>query len=285
MSEESHTALQALPTSGGTGTGAPGRTSHLISRSVPAVLKVLAILETLAESRNGLTLNEISQRCSVPKSSVHCILLTLERGDYVRRNPLSHRYRPARKLVSLANTALANLDVSERAQAVLRRLALHTGLVAHLGILDNLDVVLVARSPCPSQVREIPSWLGMRMSIHSTALGKALIAHWTRPELDRLYKERGLPRHNENTICSRASLLEELESVRRSRYAIEDEEDALSIRCVAAPVFGRTGAVEAAIGVGGTSEEVTADNLQSLAPQVMRAADTLTRELAQQMIL
>lgn len=250
------------------------------TQSVPAVQKLLVILEVLARSQHGLTLRELAAICGLPKSSVHCIILTLQRCGYLHRNPRTSRYLFGRKLLMLANHALSGLELREYAEPHLRALARRTKLPVHLGIVEFDEAVIVAKMDLHPQASRIGSWVGKRMELHCTALGKALIAHWNDSEIMRLARERTLARHNDNTIWTVKKLGEELASVRRLGYAVDDEEDVLGFRCIGAPVYDAAGQVAAAMSVSGTTADITAENVVSLAAEVLTEAAALSQSLA-----
>ena len=256
------------------GTATPG------THSVPAVEKVFAILEVLADSQTGLTLRELASRCAIPKSSVHGIVVTLQRCGYLHRNRNNSRYLFARKLIRLANDALSGMELRDLALPHMRKLVRQVQLPASLGILEFHEAVIVAKLEPTMSCLPIGSWVGKRMDPHCTGLGKALLAHLPGAELERLVRERTLPRHNDNTISSFKRLKEELNIVRRLGYAIDDEEDILGCRGVAAPVRDREGIVVAALSISGTTTQVTSENVHSLAKELLQAASGLSRELA-----
>jgi len=106
--------------------------------------------------------------------------------------------------------------------------------------------VLIAKAEPPGLLR-VASWIGRRMDVHCTGVGKALIAFLPEEELDYLIREHGLLRHNEKTNTSSRRLREEFSKVRRLGYAFDDEEDEIGLRCIGAPVFGQAGKVVASV--------------------------------------
>ena len=250
------------------------------THSVPAVEKAFLILEVLARSHSGLTLRELAQLCGLPKSSVHGILVTLQRCGYLYRNQRTSRYLFARKLLTLANNAISGLELREQAVPYMRILARRTQLPVHLGIVEFDEAVIVAKLESLLKPWPIASWVGKRMELHCTGLGKALIAHWTDSQLERLAQERTLSRHNENTISSLRLLKEDLQKVRRLGYAVDDEEHVLGCRCVAAPLYDSRGEVIAAISVSGSTVEITSDHLPGLAAEVLSVSLEFTRTAA-----
>lgn len=252
--------------------------TELKTPSVPALERALAVLELLAGSRAGLTLPEISRRLRLPKSSVHCLLVTLERRGYLHRNERTMRYLFGAKLFSLANMALSGLELREIAAPFLRALSEETRLTVHLAILERSEAVLIDKVEPPGQYR-LATWLGKRMDVHCTGVGKALIAYLPDEELSRLVRDRGLPRHNENSIVSLRKLKEELARVRRMGFSTDDEEDEIGLRCIGAPIFDQTGKVVAALSLSGTVSQVREDNSAALAEAAKQAASSISRAL------
>ncbi|MEX2263384.1 MAG: IclR family transcriptional regulator [Bryobacteraceae bacterium] len=203
--------------------GTPGKAS------VPAIERAFVILELLAHSRAGLTLRDVVRATSLPKSSVYCILTTLQRHGYLHRNERTSRYLFGLKLFSLANSALSGLPLREQAEPFLRSLMMQTRLTVHMGIKEREEVVLVAKTEPPG-ISRLATWIGKRMEVHCTALGKALLAFLPEEEVDRVLQAHNLPRHNENTISSVRRLKEDLARVRTRGYAIDDEEDEIGLR-------------------------------------------------------
>lgn len=247
------------------------------TRSVPVLLRALTILESLANSSNGLTLAEVGRRLHMPKSTAHCILLTLLRQGYVSKSERTRRYVLGQKVFSLASHALAGQRVREAAMSHLRRLMLSTKLTVHMGVLDGSEAILVAKVDPPG-VTGLATWLGRRMEVHCTGLGKALIAHLPPEELRGLLRTRTFPRHNENTIVSEKRLMQELETVRANGYAIDDEEDEVGYRCIGVPIL-EDGHIAAAISVAGTIDQVTSQNTKELVRHLTRTAEAIQNAL------
>lgn len=247
--------------------------------SVPALERTLAILELLAGSRAGLTLPEIAKELQLPKSSVHCLLITLERHRYLNRNERTSRYMFGSKLFGLGNKSLSGLRVRQVAAPHMHALMERVGLTVHLAVLEGYEVVLVEKTEPPGMYK-LATWLGKRMDVHCTSLGKALIAHLPDEVLNQLVRERGLPRHNDNTIGSLKKLKEELQRTREAGYSVDDEEDEIGYRCIGAPIFDEVGQVTAALSISGTILQVREDNSPALATEVRRSAAAISASLA-----
>jgi DNA-binding IclR family transcriptional regulator len=247
----------------------------LKTRSVPALDRALNALELLAASKHGLTLPELSAALKAPKSSAHSLLLTLERRGYLHRNLKTNRYLFGLQLFSLANMALAALDLREKAAPFLRALMSRSRLTAHLALLEHNEAVLIDKAEPPG-VYKLATWLGKRMELHCTGVGKAMMAHLTDEELDAVLRLRGLPRHNDNTIASSRRLREEMARIKRLGYAIDDEEDEIGYRCIGAAIFDRAGKVIGGVSVSGDIEHVTSERVGVIAEHVKQCAASVS---------
>lgn len=243
-----------------------------------AVDRALSMLEALADSAQGLTNSELSRRLAIPKSSASYLLRALERRGYVRRDPESGRYRPGLKVLSLNREVLTGLGIRDAAQPILRQLVERIGLTAHLAVLDQDQAVYIEKVDAPGFIK-MDTWVGRRMDLHSTSVGKSLIAHRPAAEVESLFRERGLRKRTAKTITSLPRLLKELEKVRAQGYAVDDEENNLGARCVGAPVMGSDRQVQAAVGVSGTTGQVNRETLPRIAELVQEAARKISKQL------
>jgi DNA-binding IclR family transcriptional regulator len=241
------------------------------TKSVPGVDRAFLILELLAASKRGLSATELVEKTGLPRSSVHCLTLTLERRGYLYRSAGTGRYLLGLKLFGLANYANGGLELRERAAPELASLMHQTRLTVHLAVLENNEPVLVSKIDSPGVIR-LATWAGKRMEFHCTAVGKAMAAFLPEDTVLRMVAARGLTRHNENTILCERSLLEELRAVRTQGYAVDDEEEEIGLRCIGAPVFDASGAVVAAISIAGASAQIHAENVAAYAAKVRNSA-------------
>jgi len=247
--------------------------------AVPALERGLRILELLPRSREGLTLSQMARYLHLPKSSVHCLLSTLEAAGYVYRNSQTSKYSVSLRICALAQLALNGIGLREQAKPCLRRLAERTGMTVHLGVMERGSCILIDKVSLQDGNR-VATWIGKQLDFHCTALGKALAAHVPENRLDALVREQGMLRHNDNTICSMKRLKQELAIVRQRGYSMDDEEEEINVRCIGAPVLDREGRAIAAISIVGTTVQVHETNLDKLAHEVIGAAQELSRVLS-----
>ncbi len=246
------------------------------TRSVPALERGLQILEYLAQSRRGVTLSQLTQKLQLPRSTCHAILLTYQRCGYVQRDDKTGRYCLGFRLHVLANMALNGMSLRGHAAPLLSQLMQDTGLTVHLAVMEEGEVILIDRIEPPGSLR-VATWVGKRMGLHCTALGKSFIAHLPSTELEPLLHKQGLIRYNENTITSTRKLRVVCDQVRQTGYAVDDEEEEIGIRCIAAPVRNDKGDVVAAISISGTKAQL--EDISTKAAHVKGIATALSRHL------
>lgn len=243
-----------------------------------AVERALNILEAAAHRRDGLTNSEISRKLGIPKSSASYILRTLERRGYLRRDIESGRYRLGLKILSLGGDAQANLDIADVALPFMRALEEKIHMTVHLAVLDQGEAVYIEKVEAPGFFK-VNTWVGRRMFLHSTSVGKCLLAWLPKHEVEALVRQQGLKKRTPKTIITMSKLLADLEQVKLEGYAVDDEENSLGARCLGAPVFDVTGNVVAALGASGTLSQVDEASMPRLAEAVKEAARRISRQL------
>jgi IclR family KDG regulon transcriptional repressor len=251
--------------------------------SVSSVRRALSILELVANSRDGLGVSAIGRKIHAPKSTAHTILLTLERSNFLQHNDRTGKYTLGPKFYVLGDRLLADSGPREHARPFLLDLVAKTELTAHLAILDGDQVVYVEKIDSPGFVR-MNTWVGRRIDARCTALGKALIAHLTPDRFGEMFRSDAMARRTRRSITSKEALKREMSRIRDRGYAIDDEECGLGVRCVAAPIFDRNGQAVIAIGMTGTTSQVTRTNLESLGTLARHAARKISRNLGHQPI-
>jgi DNA-binding IclR family transcriptional regulator len=243
-----------------------------------AVERALAILEAVAREPEGLSNADISRKLQIPKSSASYILRTLEAKGYLNRERDSGRYRVGLKILSLSRGALSGIDVREVALPIMRNLVEKTGLTCHLAILDGPEAVYIEKVEPPGFIR-MDTWVGRRMRVHATSVGKALVAYIPQDKLEKIVAESAMEKRTAKTITTLPRLLKELEKVRTQGYAVDDEENNLGARCVGAPVFNQQGAIEASVGLSGTTNQVNSQTM----PRILDALKDAARHVSMQL--
>jgi IclR family transcriptional regulator, KDG regulon repressor len=250
----------------------------LDSSPATAVERALNILEAAAKRRDGLTNSEISRKLGIPKSSASYILRTLERRGYLRRDVESGRYRLGLKILSLGGDAQANLDIADVALPFMRALVEKIHMTVHLAVLDQGEAVYIEKVEAPGFFK-VNTWVGRRMFLHSTSVGKCLLAWLPKQEVEGLVKQQGLKKRTPKTITTMTKLFADLEHTKNEGYAVDDEENSLGARCLGAPVFDVAGNVVAALGASGTLTQVDEASMPRIAEALKETARRISRQM------
>jgi DNA-binding IclR family transcriptional regulator len=248
--------------------------------SVPTPAKNLAkglgILNLIATRTDGLTLTEVSRLSGVPKATAHRLINVLLEYGMVRASS-EDKYLAGPQCLVLGNLFLSGLSLRQEAQDLLRKLSQQTLETCHLGIKDGTQIVYIEKVESPHPVR-MYSRVGATNPVHSTALGRAILAYCDEEAVEAVISS-GLERRTPNTITEPERFRANLVEVKRRGYAVDDIENEVGIRCVAAPVFDHTGEVVAGISVSGPEQRVSADRLNDLGVKVAASAFDLSKRL------
>lgn len=255
------------------------------SNLVQTIERVSSILDTLGQNPNGMSLRELSSKINLPKGTIHRLLSSLSYFGYVRQDPKTRNYFLGLKLVELGNLLLSQLDLRKEAEPFLRDLADRTKETVHMVFLDRDEIVYIEKVELdhnPSGLK-MASRIGLRNPAHSCAVGKVLLSYLPEEELDRIIREKGLPKRTENTITDPQVLKAHLKTIRAQGYAVDDEENERGIRCVAAPIFNESGKPVAAISISGPAFRITKKVIQeTLRKEVMETALKISKRLGYQ---
>lgn len=248
-------------------------------KTANAVERTFSILELVAESQNGLSNSDISRRLKLPKSSASYILRVMEKRGYLIRAD-GGKYRLGLKLMSLSRGQLAHSDVREIAKPILVQFLRKSRMSeVHLAVLDNGRAVYIEKVEAENSFIKMDIWVGHRLPVHTTAIGKVLVANLSDAEIEKILTLRGMEKKTRKSITSRAKFLQEIGKVRQIGAAIDNEENSLNVRCLAAPIYDANGALVAALGTSSTILELSETNLPKVLAFVKEAARKVSEKL------
>ncbi|MGG0737283.1 IclR family transcriptional regulator [Niallia taxi] len=245
---------------------------------IQSVQRALRILDLFNEHTPELKITEISERLDLHKSTVHSLLKTLIEERYISQNTENGKYRLGLKLVERGNVVVNTLDIRQVARKHLLDLSIETGQTAHLGILDGQYSVYIDKVEGTKAVIRY-SQIGRRIPLHSTALGKTLLAYQSSDEIIRLLNSYEYTKPTENTITKEADLLEELKVVRLQYYAVDDQENEQGVRCIAVPIFNHENKVIAGISISTLTARVKDSELDNFIVLLKKSGQELSKQL------
>lgn len=244
-----------------------------------SLVRGLNVLRCFSPATPTLSLQEIADQLDIPKGSAFRMVATLETLGYLRQDLETKRYRVDIGVLELGFACLSGLGYPDVAIPHLQNLANDTHESASMAVLDDLDIVYIARASI-RRVMSINLAIGSRLPAHSTSMGKVLLAYLDGEKLDDRLERMNLVQHTPHTIGEVEQLREHLQHVRETGYAINDQELEIGLRSVAAPVRDRKGHVVAAINVSTVaarqSESVLKDKI---VPELLRCATDISADL------
>ncbi|MFL6559195.1 MAG: IclR family transcriptional regulator [Bacillus sp. (in: firmicutes)] len=215
---------------------------------IQSVERALKILDLFDEHKSELKITEISEKMGLHKSTVHSLLKTLQLYSYIDQNPEDGKYRLGLKLAERGNVVINNMDIRKTARKYLLDLSAKTGQTVHVGILDGREGVYIDKVEGEQSIIRY-SRIGRRLPLHSTAIGKVLLAYQQPNEIELLLKDYQYQYQTANTIINESFFRNEIEKVKQQGYAVDDQENEQGVRCAAVPIFNGKGQVLAAISI------------------------------------
>lgn len=245
--------------------------------SIAVLDRALDVLEALAEGNEPLGVTEIARRVGATKSAAYRILANLERRGYVGKDATTARYSLGIRLAFLGHRSLGSFDVRQVARPVIEDLARQFQETVNLGVVDGDEIVYIDMIESNYGLR-MAARVGARDAVHSTALGKAIMA-FLPPRLLKPRLQRPLMPRTERTITDPRTLEAELAKVRGVGVAEDRGENEIGARCIAAPIFDHASNVIAAVSVSSPASRLDDERAYRVAVATRAAADEITRRL------
>lgn len=215
----------------------------------------------LSQSTSDMGVTELSRALGVQKSTVHSILQTLLARGFVEQNE-NGRYSLGIKLLQLGNICAERLDIRKAAKPIMTELAQETGEIALLAVLSRDELIIIEKVEPERPFLIIPR-LDFTIAVHSTAVGKMLLAYETDYIVDKIVA-RGLRSYTPFTITDISKLHQELAKVRYQGYSIGCNETIEGVTCLAVPVYDSVGKVVAALSISSSSSSTAPDRYEEV---------------------
>jgi DNA-binding IclR family transcriptional regulator len=211
----------------------------------------LDVLEALASADEfGLGPSAVAENVGLDKATVTRLLRTLIEAGYVSQDEASRRYRLTGKILRLAHGLSAQMDLQRVARPHLKRLLADVGETVHLGVREGLAVFYVDKLVSDNSI-QLVSAVGQTMPLHTTSLGKSILAALPGADREALYLQIDFAPRTARTIRSVEQFREEIARTQARGYAIDDRENEDFGACVAAAILGADGKPVGAVSVSG----------------------------------
>jgi DNA-binding IclR family transcriptional regulator len=243
------------------------------SPTIQVLERTFALLDTLASHQDPVSLKEISEQTGLHPSTAHRILNDLTLGRFVDR-PQAGTYRLGMRLLELGNLVKERLDVREAALSPMRELHKQTHQAVNLSVRQGDEIIYIERAYSERSGMQVVRTVGGRAPLHLTSVGKLFLAHDETTRVRAYAARTGLTGHTRNSITDVQRLEKELNQVRASGVARDDEELELGVRCVAAGVYDDQGKLLAGLSISAPADRLEdgwTDRVKSTAAQISSA--------------
>ncbi|MBK0325925.1 IclR family transcriptional regulator [Rhodobacteraceae bacterium F11138] len=245
--------------------------------TIQSLDRALEVLDRLAQE-NGMTLTGLSEELDQSPATMYRVLSTLQARGFVEIDPATQAWHVGAMAFRLGSAFLRRSSVAERSRPVMRDLMETTGETSNLGIERDGEVMFIGQVETPETIRAFfPP--GTLSPMHASGIGKALLSQRDPDTLARFLRGRSLERFTDKTITTLDALQTEMETIRQTGYAYDDEERTIGMRCVAAPILNLYGETIAGISVSGPTHRMSSERIHDIGHRVRQAARIVSRGL------
>lgn len=243
------------------------------AEQVAVLMKAMNLISVLA-GEGSSTVAHLSEQAGMSKPSAYRILKTLELGGYVVHDEAKREYAVGPALFGLSRVLRSSSDLLRVARPLMEALHQEFDETVNIGVINNSEVVYLDTIESAQRLRSTLH-VSMRDHMHSTALGKAILSRLPREQAEAMLSARPRPALTPNTITSVSDLMEHLVVTRAQGYAVDDEENEVGSRCIAAAIVDSTGMPIASISVSAPSARMNNRMTSTVAKSVVEATTEL----------
>ena len=248
-------------------------------RTIQSVDRALSVLETIAETSDGMTVSAVSEITGLNVSTCHHLITTLMYRGYLTQVSRSRGYTLGPKLNEVIEASQQESDPAILLANDLRELGKRLGHGVQFAVLSGTSLLTKLSFPGNDDAVVEPSEVEKMTALHATATGKAILAWIPDTELVRVISANGLTAYTPRTITTLSGLVEDLRVVRRGKYAVDDEEFQNGIVCIGATIREGAGAVIGSISATISADRATEEYRQRLIREMIQAANTFSNQL------
>lgn len=245
-------------------------TSNRTPDAESTALRALRVLEAVGRPGGPHQLGQLARETGLAKPTVHRILRSLTGAGYVTSDG-SGSYGPGSRAYALS--ALFAGTGRNDSDAILRRIQSEVDQTVHVALLSGRRAIYVQKVENDKPYR-MASRIGGQLRLHSTAIGKVILAHST-PEDQQAVIAEGLTPQTSETITDATAFAAELDRVRAQGYALDDEENEETIRCLAAPLLDQSGLAFGGISISTITFQTPRDELLQHTSRLIETAALL----------
>ena len=247
---------------------------------VRALAKGLAVIEAFDARSPSMTLSDVARKTGLSRGTARRLLLTLVDLGYAGYDGKRFGLQP--RALSLGFAYLHSQNLWQLGQPYMVQLVERVHESCSIAVLDRTEIVYVARVPTSVRIMSINLGIGTRLPAFATSMGRVLLAALPTAEVEQLLTHASpLAKYTPKSIVDPASLLREIDVVRRQGWALVDQELEMGLRSIAVPVVAENGRAVAALNIGTHASRWPIQKLtQEVLPLLKRTAASISGLLA-----
>jgi len=239
------------------------------------VAKTFRIVEELMREKSGISLSELSRRNGQPKSTVFRILYTLKKLEWVEQDSGSESYRLTNKIRGIDHDEAMN-TLKRLARPWMQRLLGTFEHTVNLAVLDPDGKLLYVEMLEGLRSMRMAATVNTYVPMHSTALGKAILAFLPQEDAENILRATPLRRFTANTITTIRGVVADCRKAREQGYAVDDQESEMGARCVGAPIFNSASRPIAAISISAPDSLLQNKDIPAVSESVIEACNQIS---------
>jgi IclR family transcriptional regulator, KDG regulon repressor len=247
--------------------------------NVQSLERALTILNKLSEYPDGIQITRLSEQVGLTKSTIHRLLATLSSMNYVVKDEETDKYKLGLQVLFLSRNLLNNSDIVTVSKPFLEKLSQEVNETVHLCIEDRGEVVYIDKIESTQTIR-MYSRVGSRAPMYCTGVGKILLSDKNPDVFEEIVSKINFIPKTPSSITSKEQFIEEIEKVKSQGYALDNAENEIVLRCIAAPIFDHKGKIIASFSISGPSNRVTLELINdSLIEKMKQYSIAISRNL------
>ncbi len=244
---------------------------------VQSFVRGLDVIRAFSRFRPRMTLSEVAEETQMTRAAARRFLLTLVKENYAQTDGKYFELRP--KVLDLGFAYLASMTLWDIAEPIMRSVVEKTQESCSMAVLDDLEIVYVARVPT-NRVMTIGLSVGSRLPAYCTSMGRVLLAALPEETLAKQLGKVTPQKLTPQTITSKVKLRDELRDVARQGWSLVDQELEAGLRSLAVPIRNRSGIVVAAMNLGCHAGRVSIETMtEKFLPILQEASVRITSSL------
>ena len=207
---------------------------------IQSVQRAIDILDCFDKDNIELSLSEITEKVALHKSTVYGIVNTLYYNNYLTQDPNTSKYSLGIRLLIKSSLTSAKLNLKNIANKYIESITNNYDLTTHLNIIENNKIFCLDKLTSSTSYYTFSSVIGRELPLYATASGKLFLAFLNEEDSMNIINDLEFESYTEHTITSKEQLLENLITIRKRGYSIEDEEVEYGAVSIAAPIFQKS---------------------------------------------